>query len=114
MITDDAADKLFSALSHRTRRQMLDILRAKPGLPVGELAANFDVSRIAVMNHLSVLEGAGLVLSKKEGRQRLLYLNAMPIREIYDRWTDTYADHWLGRMNYIKQAAEAAAKKDTP
>lgn len=102
-------DRVFAALSHASRRQMLDLLRDQPGLSVGELATRFDVTRIAVMNHLKVLEDAGLVISKKDGRSRRLYLNAAPIRMIYDRWTDTYSAHWLDRMSLVKSVAEAAA-----
>lgn len=116
MITNDDMDSVFHALAHTTRRAMLDHLRAQPGLPVGKLASHFDVSRIAVMNHLAVLEKANLVISEKDGRSRRLYLNAMPIQDIHERWTDTYSAHWADRANIIKHAAEAAAlalKRDT-
>lgn len=104
-------DAVFHALAHTTRRAMLDYLRATPGLPVGKLANHFDVSRIAVMNHLTVLEKAGLVISEKDGRTRRLYLNAMPIQDIHERWTNTYSAHWADRVNIIKHTAEAAARK---
>ncbi|MDG1067084.1 MAG: helix-turn-helix transcriptional regulator [Sulfitobacter sp.] len=113
MTTTDEMDSIFHALAHVTRRAMLDHIRAEPGLTVGKLANFFDVSRIAVMNHLAVLEKANLVLSEKDGRSRKLYLNAMPIQDIHDRWTDTYSAHWADRVNIIKYAAEAAAKKLT-
>ena len=112
MFTDSQMDRVFAALSHTSRREMLDHLRDKPGQTVGELARNFDVSRIAVMNHLKVLQEAELVISEKDGRSRRLYLNAVPIQAIYERWTDTFSAHWLDRMSLIKAAAEAAAKKD--
>ncbi|WP_298857818.1 helix-turn-helix transcriptional regulator [uncultured Sulfitobacter sp.] len=111
MTTNDSMDAVFHALAHTTRREMLDHLRADPGLPVGKLASHFDVSRIAVMNHLAVLEKAGLVICEKEGRTRKLYLNAMPIQDIHERWTDTYSAHWADRVNIIKHAAEAAVPK---
>lgn len=111
MITNDDMDSIFHALAHTTRRAMLDHIRASPGLSVGELAQNFDVSRIAVMNHLAVLEKADLVISEKVGRTRKLYLNAMPIQDIHERWTDTFSAHWADRVNIIKHAAEAAARK---
>lgn len=111
MITDSQMDRVFSALSHTSRREMLDHMRDAPGLTVGELAARFDVTRIAVMNHLKVLEDAGLVISKKDGRSRRLYLNAVPIQAIFERWTDTFSAHWLDRMSLIKAVAEAAAKR---
>lgn len=90
---------------------MLDILKAKPGCPVGELAKHFDVSRIAVMNHLSVLEKAGLVTSEKHGRSRHLYLNAVPIRQIQERWLDAYSEPFAGRLTSIKAMAEQAARQ---
>ena len=74
------------------------------------MAKAFDVSRIAVMNHLSVLEKAGLVISEKRGRTRHLYLNAVPIRMIQDRWLDAYSEPFAGRVTSIKAMAEAAAK----
>jgi len=63
------------------------------------------------MNHLAVLEKANLIISEKDGRSRRLYINAMPIQDIYDRWTDSYSAHWADRVNIIKHAAEAAARK---
>lgn len=111
MITNDDMDSVFQALAHTTRREMLDHIRADPGLSVGKLASHFDVSRIAVMNHLAVLEKADLVTSEKDGRSRRLYLNAMPIQNIHERWIDTYAAHWAERVNTIKYLAEAAARK---
>ncbi len=89
---------------------MLDLILERPGLRVGELAANFDVTRIAVMNHLKILEEARLVISEKDGRSRRLYMNALPIQAIYERWTDTFSAHWLDRMSFIKSVAEAAAQ----
>ena len=111
MITNDDMDSVFHALAHTARRMMLDHIRATPGLTVGELAKNFDVSRIAVMNHLAVLEKADLIVSEKDGRARRLYLNAMPIQDIHERWTDTYSAHWAERVNTIKYVAEAAARQ---
>lgn len=89
----------------------MDIVAAAPGITVGALAAEFDVSRIAVMNHLAVLEGAGLILSEKDGRARRLMLNVMPIAEIHARWADAYSAYWSDRTLIVKQLAEAAAKE---
>lgn len=111
MFTNNDMDSTFHALSHATRREILDMLRTKPGLNVGELAQSFDVTRIAVMNHLKVLTDANLITSQKDGRTRRLYLNAMPIQQIYERWIDGYSAHWLDRMSLIKQTAEAVARK---
>lgn len=110
MITNQDMDHVFSALAHQTRREILDRLRDKPGISVGELAEAFDVTRIAVMNHLNVLTQASLITSEKKGRTRHLYLNAMPLQLIYERWIDGYSAHWLDRMSLIKQVAETAAK----
>ncbi|MEM1150222.1 MAG: helix-turn-helix transcriptional regulator [Pseudomonadota bacterium] len=110
MITNDDMDQVFHALSHQTRRRILDLVRDQPGQGVGELAKSFDVSRIAVMNHLAVLEGADLIISRKDGRTRRLFFNAMPIQAIHERWIDAYSAYWADRMSFIKQAAEQAAK----
>ena len=113
MITNEQTDQVFQALAHTTRREILDLVRDNPGQNVGELAQSFDVSRIAVMNHLAVLTTAGLIISEKDGRSRRLYLNAIPIREIHDRWIDSYSEQWLDRMSEIKLMAEAIAEKQT-
>ena len=110
MITNDDMDLVFHALAHKTRRRILDLVRDRPGQGVGELAKAFDVSRIAIMNHLKVLEEAGLLVSQKDGRTRRLYLNAMPIHAIHERWIDAYSGFWADRLSFIKQAAEGAAQ----
>lgn len=86
---------------------MLDLIKDEPGISVGILAAEFDVSRIAVMKHLAVLEEANLIISQKDGRTRKLYFNAAPIRMIYDRWTTEYSAYWAGKMTRIKYLSEA-------
>lgn len=111
MITNDDMDLVFHALAHKIRRAILDLLRAEPGQAVGKMALHFDVSRIAVMNHLTVLENAGLVVSEKEGRSRRLYLNAVPLQLIYERWTDDFSGHWASKLASIKYAAERTAKQ---
>lgn len=107
MFDDSHMDDVFNALSHKTRRSILDHLRSKPGISVGVLAQSFDVSRIAIMNHLTVLEKARLVISEKQGRSRLLYLNIVPIQQIHERWSDEYSALWANRMTSIKFAAES-------
>lgn len=106
---DRDMDAVFAALAHETRRRVLDLLRERPGAGVGEIAAQFDVSRIAIMKHLAVLEEAQLVISQKDGRTRRLYFNAAPIRMIYDRWTDDYSGYWSGEITRLKYLAEARA-----
>ncbi|WP_417460775.1 ArsR/SmtB family transcription factor [Kordiimonas sp.] len=110
-MTENEMDILFRALAHETRRTILDALRDRPGLGVGELARLFDVSRIAVMNHLEVLTQAGLVISKKDGRTRRLYLNVVPIQMIQDRWMNGFSVMWASRLTGLKYAAEADEKQ---
>ena len=107
MVTSDDMDAVFHALAHAHRRKILDVLAKRPGLAVGQLARRFDVSRIAVMNHLAVLEKAGLVISEKRGSSRLLYLNATPIQRIQDRWLSRHAARGAARLLDIKYMAES-------
>lgn len=100
-------DDVFLALANPSRRRMLDIVRNRPGIGVGVLAGEFDVSRIAVMKHLAVLEAANLVISEKDGRVRHLYFNAAPIQMIHERWADEYSAYWSGQLTGIKYRAEA-------
>jgi len=90
----------------------MDVLKLRPGIGVGELAQEFDVTRIAVMNHLAVLEGAGLVLSQKEGRTRRLYLNTAPIQMINDRWLDDFNSHWARKLTSIKIRGRGCAQPE--
>lgn len=107
MINDQDMDQVFQALAHQSRRRMLDIVKEQPGISVGALAVNFDVSRIAVMKHLAIIETAGLVISQKQGRVRKLYFNAAPIQMIHDRWTTQYSAYWAGHLTRIKYLAES-------
>lgn len=111
---DDAMDAVFKALSSRARRRILDILRQKPGSSVNEVSAYFEMSRIAVMKHLGVLEEAELVVSQKEGRTRRLYFNAIPIQQIYDRWTTEYSRYWSARLTALKFRVESQAGPPNP
>ena len=111
-MNDDAQDRLFGALSHRTRRRILDVLKAEPGCTVGYVVGFFDVSRIAVMKHLKVLEEAGLVVSRKEGRERHLHFNPVPIQEIHERWTTEFSEQWASKLTRIKRAVESKGARD--
>ena len=116
MLNDHDMDAVFQALAHESRRHMLDIVKQEPGISVGALANEFDVSRIAVMKHLAVLEAAGLIISEKDGRTRKLYFNAAPIQMIHDRWTTEYSAYWAGqltRIKYLAEAREATTDKNT-
>ncbi len=106
MLNDRDMDAVFQALAHESRRRMLDVIKEEPGIGVGALASGFDVSRIAVMKHLAVLEDAGLIVSEKDGRTRKLYFNAAPIQMIHERWTSEYSAYWAGQMTRIKYLAE--------
>ena len=107
MFDDYDMDMVFQALGNASRRRMLDIVKGEPGIGVGALASEFDVSRIAVMKHLAVLEEANLIVSEKDGRTRRLYFNAAPIQMIHDRWTTEYSAYWAGQVTRIKYLAEA-------
>ncbi len=98
----DKQDRIFRALGHATRREILDLLRAAPRT-TGELCARFEkLDRCTVMQHLGVLERADLVVARTEGRTRWNVLNVMPIMEIHDRWIGRYAANavdLLARLN---------------
>lgn len=99
-------DHIFHALASSHRRRMLDIIRAQPGATVKALCAHFDVSRVAVLKHLTVLQNANLIVSDKRGRKRHLYFNIVPIQLIYERWTDEYNAVWASHVTAIKQRVE--------
>lgn len=110
-MTEDEMDEIFNALAHRIRRRALDLIGAEPGITIGRLAQNFDVSRIAIMNHLAVLERANLIVSERAGTARRLFLNVTPIRMVYERWATEFSGYWAGHLIRVKQAAEAAANR---
>lgn len=97
---------VFDALGSATRRRILDIVKSRPGSSVGEVAVQFDTTRVAVMHHIRQLEECGLIVSKKEGRTRRLFHNPVPIQLIYDRWTDEYGGFWASKMADVKYALE--------
>jgi predicted transcriptional regulator len=106
----DPMEAVFDALGNATRRRILDIVKERPGSAVGEVAAEFHTTRIAVMRHLTVLEEAGLLLSGKEGRRRRLYHNPVPIQMIYDRWTTEYSGFWAAQMADVKYRIEGGSQ----
>lgn len=97
---------LWRALSDPTRRKVLDLLLDRP-LIVGEIASQFRISRIAVMRHLQVLSEAGLVTSRKRGRERRYYLNAAALQQIYTRWFDPRASGWVSGLLRLRRGVEA-------
>lgn len=104
-------DAVFQALAHTVRRRILDIVRARPGCNVNDVAAHFEMSRIAVMKHLKALETAKLLVAEKQGRHRRMYVNTVPIRMIYDRWTTEYSDVWAGALTSFKYNLESKGKR---
>ena len=106
---DDFED-VWRALSSPVRRRILDLLRDGP-LTTGELDESFpDLSRFAVMQHLTVLVGAELVVIRREGRRRFTYLNADPIQGIYDRWVSRYMQPWTEALVDLRDQLEAEAR----
>ena len=106
MSTEDENDRIFKALSHRRRREIMDALKDKPQT-TGALCERFaDIDRCTVMQHLSVLEEAGLVVARRQGRERWNHLNALPIRDIHERWIGPYAAYAVEKIGQLKDALE--------
>jgi DNA-binding transcriptional ArsR family regulator/uncharacterized protein YndB with AHSA1/START domain len=103
---DDKTAPLWRALADPTRRRVLDLLGERPRT-TGEIAAHFTISRIAVMRHLGVLSSAGLVTSRKRGRERWHYLNAVPLQRVHERWADPLASSLAGGLLRLKDRVEA-------
>jgi DNA-binding transcriptional ArsR family regulator len=110
MSTDDQDDLIFKALGHRVRRRILDCLKAGP-LTTGRLVAEFpDMDRCTVMQHLGVLEDAGLVVAEKRGRERFNHLDVLPIHAIQRRWIGPYAEHAAAQLADLKSKIEAVPR----
>ena len=102
MSIHDDFDRVFKALAHGVRRQILDDLKDQP-LTTGALCDHFaDLDRCTVMQHLKALEEADLVLARREGRERWNHLNALPIQAIHDRWISRYAGHAMNVLSALK------------
>jgi DNA-binding transcriptional ArsR family regulator len=99
-------DRVFKALADSSRRHLLDRLRVKSGLTLGELCDGHDMTRQAVTKHLVLLEAANLVVTKKQGREKLHFLNAVPIHDIYVRWIGKFERSRLQALHNLKQALE--------
>ena len=104
-------DLVFKALADSTRRSLLDNLFARDGQTLGELSYGLEMTRFGAMKHLRVLERAGLVTTHKVGRQKLHYLNPVPIQEIHERWVGKYAVPWLRAMSAIKSELEGESAR---
>jgi DNA-binding transcriptional ArsR family regulator len=106
-MTPESMNDVFLALAHPVRRKVLDIVKDSPGCSVNEVCDYFEISRIAVMKHLRVLERADLIVSRKQGRTRELYFNAIPIQLIHDRWTTVYSALWASGLTRVKYRIES-------
>ena len=102
-------DTVFKALADGTRRHLLDRLFERDGRTLTELESELDMTRFGVMKHLRVLEEAGLVVTKKQGREKLHYLNPVPIRLIHDRWIDKYTERQVSALADLKHTLEESA-----
>jgi DNA-binding transcriptional ArsR family regulator len=101
-------DRVFKALADPTRRHLLDQLFERDGRTLGELQAGVDMTRFGVMKHLGVLEDAQLITTRKSGREKLHYLNPVPIRLMHDRWIDKYTERRVSALTQLKSSLEKA------
>ena len=107
MKTDD--DLVFRALADPTRRHLLDRLYERDGRTLTELESELEMTRFGVMKHLRVLEDARLVVTRKRGREKLHFLNPVPIRLIHDRWIDKYTERQVSALANLKSELEETA-----
>jgi DNA-binding transcriptional ArsR family regulator len=108
-----ADDRVFKALADPTRRFLLDLLFAGDGRTLTELESQLAMTRFGVMKHLRVLEGAGLVVTRWSGREKLHFLNPVPIRLIHNRWIDKYTERQVSALADLKTELEAKACRQT-
>ena len=99
-------DAVFKALADATRRDLLDALFEQDGQTLTALEERVPMTRFGVMKHLKVLEEAGLVVTRKRGREKLHFLNPVPIRLIQDRWVSKYAEPWAAALTELKTQLE--------
>jgi DNA-binding transcriptional ArsR family regulator len=104
VVIDD--DRVFKALADPTRRLLLDRLFARDGRTLKDLESELEMTRFGVMKHLRVLEDAGLVVVRRSGREKLHYLNPVPIRLIHDRWIDKYTERHVSALADLKHQLE--------
>lgn len=105
-------DLVFKALADVSRRQLLDALHERNGQTLGELCENLDMSRQAVTKHLALLEQANLVATLWRGREKLHYLNPVPLGEIVDRWIGKYEKHRARALGELKRKLESSSKQE--
>jgi len=104
-------DDVFRALADPTRRRLLDELFKEEGQTLSALEGRLPMTRFGVMKHLRLLEKAGLVVTRRRGREKLHFLNAVPIRLIHDRWVSKYAEPWTAALSNLKQRLEKTMEK---
>ncbi|WP_108667715.1 ArsR/SmtB family transcription factor [Euzebya rosea] len=104
-------DEVFRALGDPTRRQLLDALFVEDGQTLSGLEARFEMTRFGVAKHLKVLEEAGLVVVRRQGREKHHHLNPVPIRLVHDRWVSKYREGWAGMLSELKHELETTMEK---
>ena len=104
-------DEVFRALADPTRRSLLDELFREDGQTLSALEERFSMTRFGVMKHLKLLEEAGLVVTRRRGREKLHYLNPVPIRLVHDRWVSKYAEPWAAGLSELKDRLEKTMEK---
>ena len=102
-------DAVFRALADASRRRLLDRLHRKNGQTLGELCRGLDMTRQAVAKHLAILEAANLVAAKREGREKLHFINPVPINQIAERWISKFEEHRLRALSALKKHLEGDA-----
>jgi DNA-binding transcriptional ArsR family regulator len=105
-------DEVFKARADPTRRELLDRLFEEDGQTLTALEEQLPMSRFGVMKHLKVLEGAGLVTTQRRGREKLHFLNPVPIRLIHDRWVGKYAQPWASALSELKRDIENSENEE--
>ena len=105
----DDDDRAFKALADPTRRHLLDRLFERDGRTLTELESELEMTRFGVMKHLRVLEDASLVVTRRSGREKLHFLNPVPIRQIHDRWIDKYTERVVSALLDLKSDLEETA-----
>ena len=104
-------DRVFKALADPTRRALMDALFRRDGQTLLGLAGRFEMTRVGVAKHLGVLEEAGLVVSRRRGREKLHYLNPVPVRQVHDRWVSKYTATWAAGLLDLKHELEQTMEK---
>src|SRR6476620_2557640 len=104
-------DDVFKALSDPTRRDLLDELFREDGQTLSALEARFSMTRFGIAKHLRILEDAGLVATRRRGREKLHFLNPVPIRLVHDRWVSKYAEPWAAALSDLKSRLESPMEK---